>query len=63
VRRFDGKRAVVADGATGYGRGTALRLAAEGAHVFVLDPEADALAGLADEVAAFSFKAKAAVPR
>jgi hypothetical protein len=47
VRRFDGKRAVVADGA----------------HVFVLDPEADALAGLADEVAAFSFKAKAAVPR
>lgn len=37
MARFGGKAALVTGGASGIGRATAVRLAAEGAHVFVAD--------------------------
>ncbi len=37
MARFEGKAALVTGGASGIGRATAVRLAAEGAHVFVAD--------------------------
>jgi len=43
MRRLEGRVAVVTGGANGIGRGCAVRLAAEGAAVAVVDLEADAL--------------------
>ncbi len=41
MARFSGKAALVSGGASGIGRATAQRLAAEGAHVFIADLNAD----------------------
>jgi meso-butanediol dehydrogenase/(S,S)-butanediol dehydrogenase/diacetyl reductase len=49
--RFTGKSAVVTGAASGIGRATALRLAAEGATVTAADVNADLLATLVDEAA------------
>ena len=48
MTRFQGKTALVSGGASGIGRATAHRLAAEGAHVFIADLNAD----LADQTVA-----------
>ncbi|MCP1470375.1 NAD(P)-dependent dehydrogenase (short-subunit alcohol dehydrogenase family) [Sphingobium sp. OAS761] len=48
-RRFAGKSIIVTGGASGIGRATALRLAAEGGQVLAFDLNGDALAALADE--------------
>ena len=47
---LDGRTAVVTGGASGIGRACALRLAAEGAAVVVLDRDADAAAAVAKEI-------------
>jgi 3-hydroxybutyrate dehydrogenase len=47
---LDGRTAVVTGGASGIGRACALRLAAEGATVVVLDRDADAAAAVAKEI-------------
>jgi acetoacetyl-CoA reductase/3-oxoacyl-[acyl-carrier protein] reductase len=44
MRRLEGKLAVVTGGANGIGKGCALRFAAEGATLAIIDREADALA-------------------
>ena len=48
-RRFDGKSVIVTGGASGIGRATALRLAAEGGRVLAVDLDAAGLASLAAE--------------
>jgi len=48
--RLDGKRAVVTAGAGGVGHVIASRLAGEGAVVFVCDIDANAIAGLPEEI-------------
>ena len=47
---LDGLTTIITGGASGIGRATALRFAAEGATVAVLDRDADAAAGVAAEV-------------
>ena len=51
MQNFDGKTAVVTGGGSGIGRGISLGLAAEGMNVAVLDLNAEAAAGVADEIA------------
>ena len=48
MNRFAGKAALISGGASGIGRATAIRLAAEGAHVFI----ADLNKGMADQAVA-----------
>jgi meso-butanediol dehydrogenase/(S,S)-butanediol dehydrogenase/diacetyl reductase len=52
--RFTGRNAIVTGAASGIGRATALRLAAEGAAVVAVDVNAELLAGLPDEAAGLS---------
>ncbi len=54
LERFDGKHVLVTGGASGIGRATALRLAAEGAAVVAVDVNAAALDGVAAEAAGLS---------
>lgn len=49
--RFDGKVALLTGAASGIGRATALRLAADGANIAGFDRDGEGLASLADEVA------------
>ena len=49
--RLQGRTIIVTGAGSGIGRGTALRLAREGAYVAALDVVPEGLAGLADEVA------------
>jgi 2-hydroxycyclohexanecarboxyl-CoA dehydrogenase len=50
TERLAGQRAVVTGGANGIGAGIARRLAAEGAHVLVVDLDLDAATALAGEI-------------
>jgi 3-oxoacyl-[acyl-carrier protein] reductase len=50
MNRFEGKVAVVTGGAQGIGAAVSLRLAAEGAHVAVVDLTAERAKGTADEI-------------
>jgi len=49
-RRFEGKVALLTGAASGIGRATAVRLAAEGAAIMAVDVDADGLASLVDEL-------------
>jgi NAD(P)-dependent dehydrogenase (short-subunit alcohol dehydrogenase family) len=59
MQRFSGKVAVVTGGAAGIGRATAVRLAAEGAAVLVVDVDEPGAREVADEIAAASGAARA----
>jgi len=52
TRRLEGRVAAVVGGGSGMGRATCLRLAEEGAHVYVADLSADAAKTVAEEIAA-----------
>ncbi len=51
TRRLEGRVAAVIGGGSGMGRATSLRLAEEGAHVYVADLSADAAKTVAEEIA------------
>ena len=61
MERLDGKRAIVTGAARGIGRATALRLAAEGAQVALVDVDDDALADAAAEAGADALAPRADV--
>jgi NAD(P)-dependent dehydrogenase (short-subunit alcohol dehydrogenase family) len=61
MERFEGRRALVTGAASGIGRSTALRLAAEGATVACLDRDADRVARTVDAITAAGGSASAAV--
>src|SRR4051794_16957889 len=50
VRRLEGRIAVVTAGASGMGRSSAVRFAAEGAHVYVADLDGGKAAEVATEI-------------
>lgn len=52
MKRLEGRVAMITGGANGIGRGCALRMAAEGAKLAIIDLEQDPLAALGDELAA-----------
>jgi len=53
MKRLEGKRAIITGGANGIGKGCALRFAAEGAAIALIDREADALAATRAELELF----------
>jgi dihydroanticapsin dehydrogenase len=57
--RIEGKACVVTGAGSGIGRATALRFAAEGAHVLCADVNADSATATADEITAAGGSAKA----
>lgn len=61
TQRFSGRVAAVIGGGSGMGRAISHRLAAEGAHVYVVDLGADAARTVADEIAAAGGSAQAEV--
>ncbi|MBP7334345.1 SDR family NAD(P)-dependent oxidoreductase [Niveispirillum sp.] len=52
MKRLEGRVAMITGGANGIGRGCALRMAAEGAKLAIIDLEPEPLAALRDELAA-----------
>jgi NAD(P)-dependent dehydrogenase (short-subunit alcohol dehydrogenase family) len=62
VERFKDRVAVVTGGAGGIGAATCRRLAAEGAHVVVVDVSADAAGALADELDGLAVRADVTSP-
>jgi NAD(P)-dependent dehydrogenase (short-subunit alcohol dehydrogenase family) len=52
---LEGARAIVTGGGSGIGRATCQRMAAEGAHVAVLDRDAESAAAVAGEIGGVSF--------
>ena len=50
MKRFDGVKVLLTGAASGIGRATAVRLAAEGASIFAVDLSAEGLAGTAEAV-------------
>jgi 3-oxoacyl-[acyl-carrier protein] reductase len=61
MRIIKGRKAVVTGAASGIGRAIALALAAEGADLFLIDRDADALPGVAEEAAKCGVNAIVAV--
>ncbi len=60
TNRLSGKRAIITGGASGIGRATAQRLAADGARVAVVDVDADGAERIAETIRAAGGEALAA---